>query len=216
MKSKILYLGLLLMAVSCKSKHEPNAAQNHMNSSSFEELVARFNDPERAEWQKVDEVLDALQLDENDVVADVGAGTGYFTLPLAGRCKHVVATDIDKRFVDYINNEIEEKGISNVEVRLTTTNEPGLNELECDKIITVNTVHHFEKLAKFLSKLRDGLRIGGTLYIIDFKEGDLPVGPPANIKLSLSELKRNLGLAGFSKVEVDENSLPYQFILKAY
>jgi len=58
--------------------------------------------------------------------------------------------------------------------------------------------------------------LGGSLLIVDFKEGDLPVGPPADLKLELNQLKRELGLAGFSKLDIDETTLPYQYMIKAY
>ena len=207
---------LLSLLVACSSTNEKNKAQGHMHQRSFDELVAAFEDPARADWQKVDAVLDFMNLDSNDVVADIGAGTGYFTFPLAEVCQQVIAVDINADFINYINMQKALKKTNNLETRLSPPNKPKLEPLECDKVLIVNTVHHFDKIAIYLSKVRKSLRLGGTVVIVDFKEGNLPVGPPEEIKLPLKELKRELGLAGFHHVDVDVESLPYQYMVRAY
>lgn len=215
MKQLIYPIVLLLALTACREEQGPNKAQEHMHSSTFDELVNRFEDSTRAEWQKRETVIEYMNLDSNDVVADIGAGTGYFTFPMAKKCGKVIAIDIDNNFINYLVGQKAIQGADNVEVRQSEPDNPKLAELECDKVIIVNTVHHFDKVAKYLNKVRKSLHFGGSLYIVDFKEGDLPVGPPNNIKISLSDMKRELGLAGFNKLEVDTETLPYQYIIKA-
>lgn len=210
----LICLGFL--AACSSAPQEENKANAHMHQRSFDELVAAFEDPDRAEWQKVDVVLDFLNADSNDVVADIGAGTGYFSFPLANVCKQVIAVDIDVDFINYINMQKALRKVNNIETRVSPADKPKLEDLECDKVLIVNTVHHFDKVAKYLSKVRSGLRLGGNVIIVDFKEGPLPVGPPEDIKLPLSDLKRELGLAGFHHLEVDTQSLPYQYMVRAY
>jgi len=212
--SPLLFLPLVL--VSCFERLPENHANEFMHKSSFEELVKRFNDPKRAEWQKVDEVIAFMKVQEEDVIADIGAGTGYFTFPIAEHCERVIAIDIDTGFVNYLNQQKAKHRVGNVEIRLSEEEEPELDERECDKIIIVNTVHHFQKVAKYLSKARKCLRIGGSLVIVDWKAGDLPHGPPDEYKLPLNELKRQLGMAGFRSLDVDTTTLPYQYMVRAY
>lgn len=85
-----------------KQEHA-NAANKHMHEhQDFEELVKAFEDPARDEWQKMPIIFAALGDLQGQVVADIGAGTGYFTFPIADRCEKVIAIDIDQRFLDYI------------------------------------------------------------------------------------------------------------------
>lgn len=213
---KFIQLFFLALLISCSSKTEKNLANEHMHQRSFDELVAAFEDPSRADWQQVNTVLDFMKLDSSDVVADIGAGTGYFTFPLTDICKQVIAIDIDADFINYINMQKALRKTNNLETRLSRPEKPKLGELECDKILIVNTVHHFDKTAIYLSKVRKNLTVGGTVIIVDFKMGALPVGPPDEIKLPLNDLKRELGLAGFHHVDVDVESLPYQYMVRAY
>ncbi|MFY0672247.1 MAG: class I SAM-dependent methyltransferase [Bacteroidia bacterium] len=201
--------------LGCGRKSTINHAQEHMHASSFEDLVQRFEDSTRAEWQKPDEVIAFMAVDSNDVIADIGAGTGYFSFAIAEKANKVIAIDIDDNFINYLQGQKAIKGAENVEVRKSEADAPELEDLECTKIVIVNTVHHFEKVAKYLNKCRKALRFGGSLYIIDFKEGDLPVGPPNDIKLPLNDLKRELGLAGFHNLTVETELLPYQYVVKA-
>ncbi|MGB0432674.1 MAG: class I SAM-dependent methyltransferase, partial [Bacteroidia bacterium] len=139
----------------------------------------------------------------------------YFSFKMAPLCKKVIAIDIDDNFINYLHGQKAINKTENVEIRKSEPDEPNLNDLECNKILIVNTVHHFEKVAKYLNKCRKALKFGGSLYIVDFKEGDLPVGPPNKIKLPLNDLKRELGLAGFHDLEVNTELLPHQYIIKA-
>lgn len=183
-----------------------------MHKSSFDELVARFNDPKRNEWQKPEALLDKWAFQEHEVIADIGAGTGYFTYPIAERVGKAIAIDIDQRFLDYIQDHNPEL---NVETRLCDEKGPALDLHEVDRAIMVNTAHHLQKRGKYFNKVRKGLKVGGEFIIVDFKKGKLPVGPPDDIKVSAKEVTRDLALAGFMSVDVDTTFLDFQYILRA-
>ncbi len=82
-----------------------SAANKFMHHADFQQLVAHFEDPARAQWQKPDEVIASLGSLEGKTVADIGAGSGYFTFPLAKKAAKVIAIDIDQRFLDYIEQK---------------------------------------------------------------------------------------------------------------
>lgn len=207
---------MLVLLGSCRPTANENAANRHMNESSFAELVNKFDSPERVAWQKPMKVIEFMQLEDNDVVADIGAGTGYFSFLLTDYCRKVIAIDVDERFTQLLEKRKKEKGVENLEIRLGEEDSPEIERLECDKVLVVNTVHHFQKVAKYLSRVRSRMRFGGSLFIVDFKAGQLPVGPPDKMKISLERMKKELALAGFKSLKVDTTTLPYQYMIKAH
>jgi len=192
-----------------------SAANKYMHEMSFEHLVARFEDPTRKEWQKPDEVIAGLGPLVGKTVADIGAGTGYFSFPIAERGAKVIAIDIDQRFLDYIEARKRREKRSEIESRRTAPDSPGLKPYEADIVLIVDTWHHIEDHASYLKKLRQGLRLGGILVIVDFKKEPTPQGPPIELRLAPNQIESELRSAGYSVQSTDEKILPYQYIIKA-
>ena len=90
-----------------------------------------------------------------------------------------------------------------------------LSQGEVDLAVTVNTYHHIENREAYFSAVRSALRDGGRLVVVDFRAGDLPVGPPASMKIEAGKIEAELRAAGFGRIRVDRASLPYQFVLTA-
>src|SRR5579864_911511 len=84
---------------------QESAANQYMHQEDFGKLVARFEDPVRAQWQKPEKVIASLGTLDGKTVADIGAGTGYFAFPIAKEAAKVIAIDIDQRFLDYIEHK---------------------------------------------------------------------------------------------------------------
>ena len=197
------------------AKAPESAANQFMHQADFDRLVARFEDPARAEWQKPDKVIGGLEL-EGKTVADIGVGTGYFAFPIALKAARVIGIDIDQRFLDYIRQKKETQKLGgNIETRLTTPDSPGLRDGEADVVLIVDTIHHIENRTEYLRKLKRGLRNGGVLVIVDFKKHETPAGPPVEFRLSADELKTELEAAGFKVAPADMETLPYQYVIKA-
>jgi 2-polyprenyl-3-methyl-5-hydroxy-6-metoxy-1,4-benzoquinol methylase len=193
-----------------------SAANRFMHHADFDQLVAHFEDPARAQWQKPDLVIASLKPLEGKTVADIGAGTGYFAFPIARKAAKVIAIDIDKRFLDYIEQKKQTRKIgANIETRLTTPDSPGLNTGEADVVIIVDTLHHIENRIEYLKTLRNDLRKGGVLVIVDFKKEKTPQGPPVELRLAQDEVESELKAAGFSVISAKSDLLPYQYIIKA-
>jgi ubiquinone/menaquinone biosynthesis C-methylase UbiE len=197
-------------------RHEHGAANQFMHQADFDQLVARFDDPARAEWQKPDKVIASLEPLAGKTVADIGGGTGYFAFPVARKAEKVIAIDIDPRFLDYIEHKKQaEKAGDNIDTRLTTPDSPGLEDAEADLVLIVNTIHHIENRIPYLRKLKQGLRKGGSLVIIDFQKQETPVGPPVELRLGPDLVKSELEAAGFKVASIDLETLPYQYVIKA-
>lgn len=197
-------------------REQESAANQFMHQADFDQLVARFEDPARAEWQKPDKVIASLEPLTGKTVADIGVGTGYFAFPIAKKAARVIAIDIDQRFLDYISQKKEaQKSAGNIETRLTTPDSPGLSPGEADLVLIVDTIHHIENRTEYLRKLKQGLRDGGVLVIIDFKKHETPVGPRLELRLSANEVRSELEAAGFKVTSADMETLPYQYVIKA-
>jgi len=174
-------------------------------------------EPNRGDWQNPDLIIRKMGLLSDKIVADVGSGTGYFTIPIARLAKRVIAIDIEQRYLDYIEDiklELPADESDNIETRLTVANEPNLHADEVDVVLMVNVFYYLENRSDYMEIVRDALKDNGTLVLVDFKRGDMPVGPTEN-KVPTIEVERILQLAGFRQIVVDTTSLRYQYIITA-
>ena len=215
----------LILAASCllflrsdiAAAQPESAANKFMYRADFDELVAHFEDPSRAKWQKPEMVVASLGPLEGKTVADIGAGTGYFSFPIAKKAAKVIAIDIDKRFLDYIDHKKQTQKIgANIETRLTAPDSPGLKPGEADMVLIVDTYHHIENRIEYFKKLKKDLAKGGALVIIDFKKEQTPAGPPVELRLAQEQVKSELRSAGFDTVSANRDMLPYQYVIKAH
>lgn len=198
--------------------HHHGSANEFMNAMDFEELVKRFDNEERNDWQKPDEVVAKLGDLTGKTVVDLGAGSGYFTVRLAAAGANVIALDIDDRFLQHIEQRLEgeEEAVrKRVSTRKTPEDAAAIGDAEADMVLTVDTYHHFGDRETYFAKLAKGLKPGGSLVIIDFMPGDQPVGPPAEMKIAPAQVVEELEAAGFEIAETDSALLPHQFIMIA-
>lgn len=197
--------------------HHHGDANEHMHQTSFEELVARFEGKERDTYQKPAEVVKSLGNVNGKTIIDIGAGTGYFSFPLAKAGAKVIAADVDDRFLKFIKEKQEKLGISNQQIlpKKVPYDSPDLKNGEVDMAIIVNTYHHIENRTAYFSKVKMGLKPGGELVVIDFFKKETPFGPPVNMKLSEEQVIAELKTAGFKEFDTNQKLLPYQYIIKA-
>ena len=180
--------------------------QHHPPSSS--EYAKVLEDPSRDEWQKPHEVVMALGLKSSDVIADIGAGTGYFARRFANHAGKVYAVDIDRELLAII----QKSAPPNLTTVLAAADDPRLPENSVDIIFFCDVLHHIENRAAYYPKLAKALKPGGRIAVIEFYKKDLPIGPPASMKLSEAEVTSELGAAGFVLTR-RLDFLPYQYYL---
>ena len=197
-------------------KHQHDKISHDKMSS--EQYIARLEDPKRDTWQKPDTVIQALKLQEGDIVADIGAGSGYFTLRLAqavGPQGMVYAVDTQSGMLHHLRQRLREEGINNVRTMQVPPHDPLLVDGSIDVVFVCNTYHHIEDREVYLRKIRRTLKPDGRIIIVEFnKEGDIPVGPSPQMRLSKDSVRKELQAAGLSVTETPV-SLPYQYILVA-
>lgn len=124
----------------------------------------------RDNWQKPDAVIQALELEEGNHVADLGSGTGYFTFYLAdavGESGRVYAVDVDEQLVKFIDKEAEKKGYANVQGVLAEYDDPLIPEGGVDLIFTANTFHHLENRPGYFRNAARYLRPGGRVAVVE-------------------------------------------------
>jgi len=187
-------------------------------AGNFESLVADFEDKDRGIWQKPELVISFLGDIKDKTVADIGAGTGYFTFRLVPKAKKVIAVDIDPRFINFLDSvkvRLPAMYRDRFESRLAKFDDPLLQPGEADNVVIVNTYAYIENRVQYLKILYKGIAPGGQLLIIDFKKNNLPVGPPEEFKVSLAQVEHELSAAGFKVSKVDKDLLDYQYIVLA-
>ncbi len=184
----------------------------HHSFGDAEKWAKQFDDPKRDSWQKPDEVLDALQLQRTDKVADIGAGTGYFSVRLAKRLREgkVFAVDVEPNMLRYLGERAHREHLSLLVPVRATADRPNLPE-PVDLVLIVDTYHHIEKRISYFAKLRESLRPNGRLAIVDFKV-DSPNGPPPDERIPPEKVTTELDAAGYSLVATHP-FLPRQYFL---
>ena len=186
---------------------------------SFEDVghwVSVFDDPARDAWQKPAAVVSALQLRPGTSVADLGAGTGYFSRYLAaavGDAGTVFAVDTEPSLVAHLRERAEQEHTPHVVPVLASTDNPRLPASTVDVVLIVDTVHHIDDRINYLRRLRRVLKAGGRVVVIDFKkDAEIPVGPPPEHRLARAQVIEEFGNAGYRLVKEPE-ILSYQYFL---
>ena len=168
-----------------------------------ERWAAVFDDPNRDDWQQPSAVVALLGLRKGMTVADIGAGTGYFNRHLAaavGRKGRVLAVDIERSMVDYMEARARSEGTPQVEPRLAHPEDAGLLLQEVDRILMVDTYRYIDDREQYFSQLRAALRPEGQLVVVDYRPGPMLVGPAPDKKMSPERVTGELERAGWVRV----------------
>ena len=212
-------LASLLIAMASSGDPHPKDHKDHKdrhgNPADLEAYIARMEEPSRAEWQKPDDVVRALNLRPGQVACDIGAGPGYFSLRLArvlGDAGRVYAVDVEPRILAVLRDRIRDSGARNVTPVLSLADDALLPAGGCDLILIVDTYHHFPDGPAYLQRLSRALKPGGRIANVDFHKRELPVGPPVEHKVAREAFLADATAAGLRLVE-ESSFLPYQYFV---
>jgi ubiquinone/menaquinone biosynthesis C-methylase UbiE len=195
-----------------QAKHH---AHDRFSPADFEAFVGRMLDPERERWQQPARVLRAARVKRGAVVADIGAGPGFFTLPLSravGARGRVFAVDPGSPHLERLRDRLMKAGARNVTPVLSRGDDPHLPPRSCDVVMIVNTYHHFPNGPRFLRRATEALRPRGVLVGIDFEKRETPVGPPVEHRVAREDFLRDAGRAGLT-LAAEHRFLPYQYFV---
>ena len=189
----------------------PLAAQDHRDQKFPPETYERAG---RDEYQMPDKVVQALKLKPTDAVADIGAGSGYFTRRLAAAVPRgvVFAVDVDEAMLRHIHHYVEQQKQFNIVPVLSSFDDPMLPSDSVDVVFICNTNHHFKNRLTYYQRIGRILKKGGRLVIVDYEQKPIPVGPPADEKLSKEVVLKEAKASGFELAE-ELKFLPYQYYL---
>lgn len=204
---------LLLLVLPLAATAFAQTPHTHEHSFAGAEHWARyFDDPERDAWQKPHEVIRALGLAPDAKVADIGAGTGYFAVRLAHMTPtgRVYAVDIEPDMVKYLTDRARREKLPNLRAVLATPEDARLPE-KVDRVLIVDTYHHIGARQAYFARLRNHLRPGAEVAIVDFTRAS-PMGPPVEERIVPEQVIAEMKSAGY-RVLREPRFLPNQYML---
>jgi ubiquinone/menaquinone biosynthesis C-methylase UbiE len=141
----------------------------------------------RKTWQNRQEIIELLKLKPSYVVADLGCGSGYFTVPISRIVKKIYGIDIQKEMLDYLKQKIQNPKILNIKTLHSKENKIPLQNESIDLLLTVNTLHEFRNRELIINEIRRVIKTKGKVAIVDFKKEETDFGPPVSIRISKEE-----------------------------
>jgi 2-polyprenyl-3-methyl-5-hydroxy-6-metoxy-1,4-benzoquinol methylase len=174
--------------------------------------------PDREAWQRPEQIMDALGVAEGSVVADIGAGAGWFTIQLARRVGPngtVYAQDVQRQMLEAIRRRVAREGLQNVQTRLGAGSAPNLPKGALDAVLVVDVYPEVESEDRItlLRNLAAALKPGGRLGIVNYKPGTGGPGPAPDegVRVDSASVEQDALVAGLRVLA--RQTLPYQYLL---
>jgi ubiquinone/menaquinone biosynthesis C-methylase UbiE len=217
MKRWVVLLALMLPALTASGQDAVprDEHQMHRVHRDPKAYISMLEDPQRDAYQKPHEVLTALGIKQGEMIADIGAGSGYFTFRLAhhaGENGKVYAVDVNPDMILHLNRRIRELKARNVVSILAAADDPLLSDRSVNRFFFCDSWHHIRAQTKYLSLVRKMLKPGGEVIMIDFHKRKQPVGPPLPMRIAREDLLQQMESHGF-QLKQEHTFLPYQYFL---
>ena len=219
MMPRALCLALVLLAASAATPalQGQTSPRNRPHGRLFPpENMGLLEAPDRDIWQRPDQIMDAMAIAEASVVADIGAGSGWFTIRLARRVGPnglVYAEDVQKEALTAISRRVTAEGLTNVRPVLGQQGDPRLPRSRLHAALIVDAYHESEERVSLLGNLARSLRPDGRIGVVDFKlEGGAGPGPPMDERVSPETVVNEAKQAGLRLLS-EEKFLPFQYFL---
>jgi ubiquinone/menaquinone biosynthesis C-methylase UbiE len=207
----VYFLCLLCMGSACAPTVIDYKGHKVFNPAYLFYLETSWRDT----WQEPDKVIKTLQLSPRDVVADIGAGGGYFTERFSktvGPFGLVYATDVQDVMLENLKERARANGLHNVEVVQGEFDDPMLPENSCDLVFFSSVYKEIDNRLDYMRKVKRILKPGGRVAIIEYRPEEAAVGPPIEMRLSSEQVKQELAGSGFT-LENEYDFLPREYFL---
>ena len=210
----LLLMALLWVVAAGVSGQNQQRPQSHGRLFPPEDL-GLLEAPDRDIWQHPEQIMDVLGIADGSIVADIGAGAGWFTIRLARRVGPngvVYAEDVQPEMLAAIQRRVNAEGLVNVKPILGKGSDPQLPKSALDAALMVDAYHEIDDRVPLLRNLAKALRPGGRIGVVNFKlEGSGP-GPPMEERISHETVVNDAKNAGLRLLS-QETFLPYQYFL---
>ena len=213
MKRVVAIALLLLNLTSAARAQQPPAPQSDRHLFPPIDL-GLLESPDRAAWQKPEQIMDVLHVADGSKVADIGAGAGWFTIHLARRVGPngvVYSQDVQREMLEAIKRRVQREGLQNVHTTLGSGSDPKLPVAGLDAIVVVDAYQEVDDRVTFLQNLARALKPNGIIGVVNWKPGRGGPGPPENARVDKASVTADVRAAKLRIV--DEETLPYQYLL---
>jgi SAM-dependent methyltransferase len=211
----MVLLALLAIEAPLAGQQSPPQTQRRNRLFAPQDL-GLLEPPDREAWQKPNQVMDALRVADGSVVADIGAGGGWFTIRLArrvGQHGKVYAVDVQRLMIEAIERRVQREGLADtVQAKLGGFDDPGLPAGALDAVLIVDALPEMDNPVVLLRNVARSLKPQGRIGIIDYREGEGGPGPRPEERVAPSEVIATAQLAGLKLLE-PHTFLPYQYFL---
>jgi ubiquinone/menaquinone biosynthesis C-methylase UbiE len=164
--------------------------------------MAKLDNPERRKALPPEKILSLLEMKENDIVLDLGAGTGYFTLPTASRTTgKVYALDVEPQMLETLKKRVNEQHLKNVQLLEGEIEDIPMENDQVDQIIASFVLHEVEPLSKGLQEIRRVLKQGGRCLCLEWEKKPMEQGPPLDHRIHSDDMKKAFEENGFKIVD---------------
>jgi predicted methyltransferase len=212
-----LYMAVVVAVIAVEAGLQARLAQAQAQAHGRlfpPQDLGLLESPDRAAWQKPEQIMDALAIADGAAVADIGAGAGWFTIHLARRVGPngvVYAQDVQRQMLEAIRRRVEREGLKNVRTLLGEDSDPHLPAKSLDAVLVVDVYPEVASRVAFLRNVAAALKPGGRIGIVNYKPGGGGPGPDAQDRIESAQVEADARAASL-RVLAREN-LPYQYLL---
>lgn len=165
---------------------------------------------ERKKTFPADSIIDEMGIEKYDVVADFGAGNGYFTIPIAQHTEETVyAIDAEPKMLDLLKSRSEQHEIDTIQRITAAMDDTTIDDASVDKVLISRAIHHAPSVEKTLKEIKRILKPDGTLFIIEYYKDTSIEGPPMEMRISPEEMTQALHEMGYSATVIQLNEAEY-------
>jgi ubiquinone/menaquinone biosynthesis C-methylase UbiE len=170
--------------------------------------------PEREHEERIDLLIDNMEIKPTDVCADIGAGTGRLSFLMAAKVPQgkVLAEDIQPEMLEIVAKTAKEKNVTNVEPLLGTIEDPKLPKAAVDVVLMVDAYHEFDHPREMMEGIVSGLRPGGRVVLVEYRGEDPKVPIKPHHKMTQEQAKKEMAAVGLKHVTTKE-MLPWQHLM---
>ena len=217
LKVRLYVLAALLMIVVEAGLHGRQTRPEQRTGHLFPpQNLGLLESPDRDAWQKPEQIMDALGIAEGSKVADIGIGSGWFTIRLARRVGPnglVYAEDVQRQMLEATRRRVSREGLKNVETILGTETDPNLPARALDAILIVDTYPEVDDRVTFLRNLAAALKPNGRIGVVNYKPGQGGPGPAPNegVRVDGAAVEADARAAGLRVLR--RENLPFQYLM---